>query len=83
MAVEAAELLEQFQWLTEEQSHDLSERQHAAVRQEMADVLIYLVRLADTLSVDLMSAAAEKLAVNEAKYPADRSRGASTKYTDF
>lgn len=83
LTVEAAELLEQFQWLSEAESASLSDEQLGRVRQEMADVLIYLVQLADRLSVDLMAAADEKLALNEAKYPVARSRGVSTKYTEL
>jgi NTP pyrophosphatase (non-canonical NTP hydrolase) len=83
LAVEAAELLEPFQWLTEQQSQALPPQQAEAVRKELADVLIYLVRLADKLDVDLLKAAHEKLAENAAKYPVAKSRGSSRKYTDL
>lgn len=83
LAVEAAELLEPFQWLTERQSQALSPPQAEAVRKELADVLIYLVRLADKLDVDLLEAAREKLAENAAKYPVEKSKGSSRKYTDL
>jgi len=69
MIVEAAELVEQFQWLTPEESHALSVQKHEAVRQEIADVLIYLTRLADILDIDLLEAAAAKLEINARKYP--------------
>lgn len=72
LSVETAELLEPFQWLTAEQSCHLSAEQHEAVRQEIADVLIYLTRLADVLEIDLLEAAADKLAINARKYPIDR-----------
>src|SRR5262245_50228494 len=75
LSVEASELLEEFQWLTEEQSRSLDAERHERVRLEMADVLIYLLRLADKLGVDLLRAATDKLALNELKYPADRVRG--------
>ncbi|MEZ5562254.1 MAG: nucleotide pyrophosphohydrolase [Gammaproteobacteria bacterium] len=83
LAVEAAELLEPFQWLTGEQSSRLTSEQLAAVREEMADVLLYLIRLADKLDVDLVTAASEKLVRNAEKYPVARARGSSRKYTDL
>ena len=70
LIVEAAELLEPFQWMTPEESLNLSTESHEAVRQEMADVLIYLVSLANCLNVDLLKAAEDKLALNARKYPA-------------
>ena len=82
LSVEAAELLEPFQWLTAEQSLQLSAEQHEAVRQEIADVLIYLTRLADVLGIDLLDAAADKLAINARKYPVDRAHGNALKYSD-
>lgn len=83
LAVEAAELLEVFQWLTEAQSRALSPLAHASARDEMADVLLYLVRLADVLDVDLAAAAQRKMVANAEKYPVDKSRGNSTKYTQL
>jgi NTP pyrophosphatase (non-canonical NTP hydrolase) len=83
LAVEAAELLEPFQWLTDEQSRELTPATRAAVEDELADVLLYLVRLADKLDVDLVQAAHGKIAKNAAKYPVETSRGTSRKYTDF
>lgn len=83
LSVEVAELLEHFQWLTEQESRELNKETQAEVAQELADVFIYLVRLADQLDIDLLAAADEKLQVNEAKYPADRVRGSSKKYTDY
>lgn len=75
LMVEASELLEHFQWLTEEQSRQLSAPQQTAVAEELADVLLYLVRLADTLNIDLRQAALDKIAKNAVKYPADAVRG--------
>src|ERR1700731_4493056 len=69
LSVEAAELLEHFQWLTAEQSARLTVEQVALVKQEMADVLLYLIRLADRMDVDLIAAALEKLELNAKKYP--------------
>lgn len=83
LSVEASELLEPFQWLTAEQSLQLDDAQREAVRQEIADVLIYLVRLADVLGIDLLDAAADKLAINARKYPADKARGNAFKYSEF
>lgn len=83
LSVEASELLEHFQWLTEEQSKNLSADKLAQVRLEMADVLIYLVRLADKLNVDLVAAANDKVALNAQKYPADKAKGSMRKYTEL
>jgi dCTP diphosphatase len=83
LAVEAAELLERFQWLTEDQSRTLPPVELEKVRQEMADVLNYLVRLADKLDVDLLEAAHDKIALNAQKYPVEKSRGSVKKYHDL
>lgn len=83
LSVEASELLEHFQWLTAEQSQTLDAEALAHVREEMADVLLYLVRLADRLGIDLLAAARDKIAVNAKKYPVDKARGNSRKYTDL
>jgi dCTP diphosphatase len=80
LTVEAAELLEHFQWLTEEQSRELPADARDAVAQELADVFLYLLQLADKLGVDLLKAAEGKLKVNAQKYPVERSRGHSRKY---
>ena len=69
LIVEAAELVEQFQWLTPEQSCTLNDAQHLAVQHEVADVLIYLTRFADLLGIDLLAAASAKMALNALKYP--------------
>lgn len=82
LSVEAAELLEPFQWLAEEESRNLDASQRAAVREEMADVLLYLIRLADKLDVDLASAARDKILKNAEKYPVETARGSSRKYTE-
>ena len=80
LAVEAAELLEPFQWLTEEQSRSLPPDTRVAVEEELADVLLYLVRLADKLDVDLAAAARAKIVRNGEKYPVEKARGSSRKY---
>lgn len=83
LSVEASELLEHFQWLTDAESANLDATQLARVREELADVLLYLVRLADRLDVDLLAAARDKIALNAQKYPADKARGSSRKYTEL
>ena len=82
LAVEAAELLEPFQWLTEEQSRNLTEKQLAAVKNELADVQIYLIRLADKLDVDLLQAVRDKIVCNAEKYPASVFKGSARKYSE-
>jgi dCTP diphosphatase len=83
LAVEAAELLENFQWLTEEQSRSLPTEKRDAVRKEIADVLLYLIQLSTALEIDPVEAAREKLILNERKYPADKARGTSKKYDEL
>jgi len=83
LCVEAAELLEHFQWRTDDESKSLPAGQLAKVREELADVLLYLVRLADKLNVDLLEAANNKIVLNAHKYPVDKARGTSRKYTDL
>ena len=83
LSVEAAELLEHFQWLSEEQSRALDADKRAAVAAEAADVLLYLLQLCDKLGIDLVRAARQKLARNAEKYPVERSRGSSRKYTEI
>ncbi len=83
LIVEAAELLEQFQWMKSGARQDLSAKQREQVALEMADVLLYLIRLADKLDVDLLDAARRKLELNALKYPAALSHGSIKKYTDL
>lgn len=83
LSIEAAEVLEHFQWLTEEQSRQMDEGQREAVAEEIADVLLYLLQLSDKLAIDPLQAAWDKLAVNEQRYPADKTRGSSREYTEF
>jgi NTP pyrophosphatase (non-canonical NTP hydrolase) len=83
LSAEAGELLEVFQWLTEAQSRSLSPDAHAAASEEVADVLLYLIRLSDELGIDLMAAAQRKLLANAEKYPVDKARGTSRKYTEL
>ena len=83
LIAECAELVEHFQWLSEEQSQALPPDKFAEVELEMADIQIYLLRLAERLGVDLLGAVERKIAINEHKYPADRVRGSAKKYTEY
>jgi NTP pyrophosphatase (non-canonical NTP hydrolase) len=83
LSVEVSELMENFQWLTEEQSSVLPPEKLQLVREEIGDVLIYLTRLADKLRIDPMESAFEKLEVNRAKYPAEKVWGSAKKYTEL
>jgi NTP pyrophosphatase (non-canonical NTP hydrolase) len=83
LSVEAAELVELFQWLTEEESVALDAVRRQRAAEELADVLWFLVRIADRLDIDLLEAAEAKLAQNAKKYPAERVRGKSKKYNEY
>ena len=83
LAVEAAELLENFQWLTETESQQLPPEALTAVRAEVADVLLYLIRISDKMGIDLIAAANAKIILNAAKYPVDKARGSNKKYTEL
>jgi len=83
LMVEAAELMEHFQWLTEAQSSGLSAENKQAVGEELADILLYLVRLSDRLGIDLREAALRKLEKNALKYPAEQVHGSAKKYSKY
>ncbi|MEJ2360014.1 MAG: nucleotide pyrophosphohydrolase [Gammaproteobacteria bacterium] len=83
LAVEAGELMEHFQWLSEEQSEALSDDKRREVAYELADVLIFSLRLADRLGVNLPQVIEEKIRINEQKYPAAKVRGSARKYTEY
>ena len=83
LSVEIAEIVEHFQWLTEEQSNQLPDKTLDRVEAELADSFLYLLRLADKLDIDLISAAHRKIEVNEKKYPVAKAKGNATKYTDL
>jgi dCTP diphosphatase len=83
LSVEAAELLEHFQWLSDADSAALAPEKQAKVREELADVLLYLIRLADKLDIDLATAAIDKLNINAKKYPVLKARGSNKKYTEL
>lgn len=79
LSVEAAEILEHFQWLTEPQSRELDDARRAEVAEECADVLLYLLQLADQLGVDVAQEAARKIEKNRLRYPVEKARGSSAK----
>ena len=83
LAGEVGELIEHFQWLTEEQSRHLPAAKKAAVEEEIGDVTLCLLNLADQLGVDIVDAAGRKLERNKAKYPIEKARGRADKYTDL
>jgi NTP pyrophosphatase (non-canonical NTP hydrolase) len=83
LAGEVGELMEIFQWLTPDESARVMTDAAGRVREEMADVLAYLLRLADVLDVDLEAALAEKIVKNAIKYPVETARSVATKYTDL
>jgi NTP pyrophosphatase (non-canonical NTP hydrolase) len=83
LSVEASELLEPFQWLVSGEKAELEEAKLAAIRDEMADVLAYLILLADRLDIDLYQATLDKLELNRAKYPASKVKGSSRKYSEY
>ncbi len=83
LVVEAAELLEIFQWMKEEESRTPDERVLGEIREEIADIQIYLVRLCDVLGIDLSDAVKRKIEKNSEKYPVEKSRGNSKKYDEI
>lgn len=83
LAGESGELLEHFQWLTEDQSANLSADKKEAVALELADILIYLLRLSERLDVDLLDAAYQKLAINEFRYPAEKVKGDARRADEY
>ena len=83
LIAEAAELVEHFQWLTQSASRSLPPDKLADVRLELADIQIYLIRIADKLGVDLIAAANDKIALNESRYPAERVRGDARRAAEY
>ena len=83
LMIEAAELAEHFQWLTQDQSCNLTDEQLAAVKEEIGDVMIYLANLSDKLGIDPLEAAHDKIIINRKKYPADIVKGKSDKYSTY
>lgn len=83
LIAEAAELVEHFQWLTAEQSETLSQEKLEEVRLELADIQIYLIRIADRLNVDLIRAVKDKMARNEERYPVDKVKGSAKRAVEY
>ena len=83
LSVEVAELVEHYQWLPTGLDAELDEAKRTGIRHELADVLMYLVRLADKSGVDLHAAVLEKMELNAEKYPADQVRGDARKYSAY
>ncbi|MGD9172504.1 MAG: nucleotide pyrophosphohydrolase [Candidatus Thiodiazotropha sp.] len=83
MIAECAELVEHFQWLTPEQSMNLSQEKHDEVALEMADILIYLIRCAERLDIDLIEAVERKIAINEARYPVEKVFGDARRASEY
>ncbi len=81
LIAEAGELVEHFQWLSPDEAANLTEQTRAEVKLEIADILLFLVRLSDRLGIDPIEAAEKKLALNAEKYPVEKSKGKATKYT--
>jgi NTP pyrophosphatase (non-canonical NTP hydrolase) len=83
LAVEVAEILEIFQWLTEDQTRNLDQKTLNKVKEEIGDIQIYLVRLSDQLGFSPLEAAHEKLKLYQKKYPPEKAKGNAKKYTEF
>ena len=83
LSVEASEIVEHFQWFTEEQSRNLPPEKLAELREEIGDVMIYLTELADKLGIDPVEAAKAKVTINGQKYPAELVKGKASKYTEY
>lgn len=83
LSAEVAEIVEHFQWLTEKQSQNLPQHKLDEVETELADTFIYLIRLADKLNIDLLTAAQSKIEINEHKYPIEKAKGNAKKYTEL
>ena len=83
MIVEAAEVVEHFQWDTAQESATLTEERKTEIGHELADTLVYLLRIAEVCGIDLIAAANAKIALNAKKYPVDKARGSNAKYTAY
>ena len=83
LMVEAGEIAEHFQWMSEADSRDVAGEKLEQIKQEIGDVMLYLMNLSDKLGIDPLEAASEKLEINRAKYPAEKVKGKSLKYDEY
>ena len=83
LSVEASELLEHFQWMDSQASYALGEAKHQLVSYEVADIFIYLLRICDQLNIDLVDITREKMTINDQRYPVDKVKGSSKKYSEY
>lgn len=83
LSVEAAELLEHFQWMTQEQSRNVTSDKKLQITDEIADVFLYLLRICDEMDIDLIAAANRKIDKNAENYPVEKAKGNATKYTEL
>ncbi len=83
LIAETAELVEHFQWVTEQESRQPDAEKRAAIRLELADILIYLIRTATQLDIDLVEAAWEKIELNESRYPVEKVRGKAGRASEY
>jgi len=83
MIVEAGEVVEHFQWMTESDSKNLDAEQKEQVGQELSDTLVYLLRIAEVCDIDLLAAANKKIDLNAKKYPVEKAKGSNAKYTEY
>ena len=83
MIVEAGEVVEHFQWMTEQESRQLDAQTKEQIGQELSDTLVYLLRIAEVCGIDLIEAANKKIDLNAQKYPVDKCKGSNAKYTNY
>jgi NTP pyrophosphatase (non-canonical NTP hydrolase) len=83
MIVEAGEVVEHFQWMTEDESRQLDDAQKEQVGQELSDTFVYLLRIAEVCGIDLIEAANKKIDLNAQKYPVEKAKGSNAKYTEY
>lgn len=83
MIVEAGEVVEHFQWMTEDESRNLDAETKEQVGQELSDTLVYLLRIAEVCGIDLIEAANKKIDLNAQKYPVEKCKGSNAKYSAY
>lgn len=83
LSVEASELLEHFQWMDNQASYALGEAKHQLVSFEMADIFIYMLRICDQLNIDLIDVTKQKIEINNKRYPVEKVKGSSKKYSEY